>query len=115
MNMNNIQALMTLKDVISYKDNSGNQLHDFAAVIEYSYKGKTVREQHDCEVINIVGYSDIGLRILTQSNEINSQTVHTEFSSAFGSFHFNENDRILIIQQGNSPKIGPYIVKIFLM
>jgi hypothetical protein len=115
MNMSNIQALMRLKDEISYSDSLGNLHHDFSALIEYTYNNQIIKEQHKCEVINIVGYSDIGLRINSHSNEINSKKLHTEFLSPFGSFVFDNNNRILTIQQSNSPKIGPYMVKLYLI
>ncbi len=112
MNIENIRALMNLKDSISYADNNGNLHHDFNGHIEYKYRNKTIEEVHKCEVINIVGYDSIALRILSPSVDINDDKVHTEFSSDFGSIKLNSLDKLLIIQS-NSPKIGPYEVKIY--
>lgn len=104
-------ALYELKKIIATNDNKGNLIYEFSAILNLKYGILNLNETHMCEIINVVGYSEITFQINTESKLINAFDFHMQFSSNFSKMNFNkENNQLTIIDI--SPRVGSYILTV---
>lgn len=106
--MENQLAFMKFKNSISSKHQLSNGDIEFDANVTYQWKRQTLSETLKVKFV-LAGYEQ-GSISLYEGDEINSDVVHMDFKSNFGTYSFT-NEHYLVIENTSS-RLGKYKVTI---